>query len=840
MTAGFDPSLTHAAGNIIGTESRDVAVHVIEGPGMNMLRQVQGGRSFEFASEDPYLAGLTVSQSVMADQSHGIIGMCKHFLGNDQETNRESVSDILDARTRYEMYLTPFDMCINDGGARSVMCAYNLVNGVHECQDYTTMTTAARTQFGFKGYFQSDFGATNSTVPSLLAGENLEMNTPVWFTPAKLYAAGLAGEINQGTIENALLPRYTEMFAAGDFDRNIVYPTGTPTVSTADAVADGITARLIGEQDSVLFRNANNAAGTPTLPLTCDPNKPQTIAVIGPRSLAGLAYTGGGGSSSVIPLYTVTPLQGLQTVCPTDTIKEYSVASPATGTEVTPAQAQAAAAAANVAIVIEGDEESEGSDRSQIYMPAISGVLPDVLVNDICHGTSPAPNSGPCTNQPNTIVVLHNGDPVPLGDPAVYNYSWADAVPAILETWYGGDEDGNIIADLLFNTCQTGANPSTLGNPSVCTPADPSGKTSITFPVHSADVPQQTLNTNLEPYAPAGWPQPSSIREEFPGTTQALSFPPYISDPPFTQLTTAYPPIYTYQVVNPTYDGPTVYYSEGLQFGYRWYESQNITPRYPFGFGLSYTTFNISDVNVTPDSISTQTAPIVVTARVNNTGRKYGAEVVQVYLGLPNTGNSFGEPPKRLVGFQKVWLNPGESRTVTIQINPAIVPKARPLEVVPLDKAEQLAQNDPDEQGRLFNAGGSHQQPCGQNTFNYETGDGNSASSFPHGQCPSAYQPLAYWDTTANSWAWASGHYTVYVGNSSANTPFTRTIKFTSLSTCNGAFTGTFEGNTTVPSGQTCEIVDGKVTGKVFVQPGGHLTLVQATTGGVVQFPQFP
>jgi len=115
------------------------------------------------------------------------------------------------------------------------------------------------------------------------------------------------------------------------------------------------------------------------------------------------------------------------------------------------------------------------------------------------------------------------------------------------------------------------------------------------------------------------------------------------------------------------YTGPTVYYSEAMEIGYRWYDQQNITPLYPFGFGLSYTTFSISNVTVTPSSIN-GTQPITVNATVQNTGSRYGAEVVQVYLGLPA---SLGEPPKRLVGFQKVWLNPGQQQVVIITVDPA-------------------------------------------------------------------------------------------------------------------------------------------------------------------------
>jgi hypothetical protein len=165
--------------------------------------------------------------------------------------------------------------------------------------------------------------------------------------------------------------------------------------------------------------------------------------------------------------------------------------------------------------------------------------------------------------------------------------------------------------------------------------------------------------------------------------------------------------------------------------------------------------------------------------------------VVQAYLGLPATGNSFGEPPKRLVGFQKVWLNPGASQTITITINPAT-------------NREVVASEGP-----------------------------IPFSEVPS-SAPSVYQPLAYWDTIAHSWAWASGSYTVYVGNSSANTPFTSSISFTSLSACNGVYTGTFNGNVTVQPGQNCEFVDGTVSGNVTIGNGGTLGGTGTVTGPII------
>jgi beta-glucosidase len=350
-------------------------------------------------------------------------------------------------------------------------------------------------------------------------------------------------------------------------------------------------ARSIADQSAVLFKNVGNI-----LPLKCTGGA-QTIALIGPASLAATAYTGGGGSSQVTPIYSVTALAGLQAACPTATVKEYTVSSTASLTT-----AATAAAAANLAIVIVGDEESEGSDRATIAMVPLStgGPLPDTIVETVYAA------------QPNAVVVLVNGDPVTL--------PWANSVPAILEVLYPGEEYGDVIADLLYAA------------------ANPSGKSPMTFPLLATDVNATT---------PA----------EYPGIAETLPIP--------------VPPGYTgSSYYTGTYGGPPadlwVSYSEGLDIGYRWYDAQNITPQYCFGFGLSYSTFIISNVVVTPATNGVQ--PVTVTATVTNTGTMYGAEVVQVYLGFPET---LGEPPRRLVGFQKIWLSPGQSGPVTITIDPA-------------------------------------------------------------------------------------------------------------------------------------------------------------------------
>jgi beta-glucosidase len=573
LASGFDPGLARMFGDLVGSEAVSVGVHVVEGPGMNMLRVPQGGRSFEFLAEDPLLAGTMAAAEIRAIQSHDVIAMAKHFVGNEQETNRQTVNDVIDERTLAEIYLLPFEMSVKDGQVASVMCAYNVVNGLHACENPATLTGFLRTRWGFQGYVQSDFGATNSTAASLKAGEDLEMQNAVWFTSDLINSALASGAIAQSDIDNALLRRFTQMFKYGVFDR-------PAAITTIDQALHGAVARTVGEEAAVLLRNVSN-----TLPLTCGN---QQIALIGSSQFAAAAMVGGGGSSTVSPLYTVTPLAGLQRACPTATITLYTVDKASDLTTATNG-----AKSADIAIVEVGDYESEGADRSGLAMtngasapggfPGGPGGTPSptVLPDDIVAAVAAA--------QPKTVVVLKNGDPVTL--------PWADAVSGILEVWYPGEDDGNIVADLLFGY------------------ATPGGKSPVTFPMLDSDVP---ANTPMQ----------------YPGVNVG--------------------------------GVPTAYYSEGLRIGYRWYDDQGITPRYPFGFGLSYTTFSVSAVKAS-QARSDGTQPITVTARVRNTGNRTGAEVVQVYLGMPE---AIQEPPKRLVGFQKVWLNPGEDTTVEITIDP--------------------------------------------------------------------------------------------------------------------------------------------------------------------------
>jgi beta-glucosidase len=580
VAASFDTAVARQFGDVIGREARALALHVLEGPGLNLARVPQAGRNFEYFGEDPFLTGTMAAAEIRAIQAHGVIAMAKHFVANEQETNRFTVDERIDDRVLHELYLLPFEMAVKQGHVAAVMCSYNMVNGRYACEDKHHLTDVLRTGWGFAGYVQSDFTALRSTAASLLAGADHDMpgivvhngvRSAPWYAAPKLQAALDAHQITEADIDTALARRYREMFRFGIFDRPIAQ---TPI----DTVRDGAIARSIGEQSAVLLKNADGL-----LPL--DAQSLRSLAIIGQAPYASSAVAGCcGGSSDVIPLYTVTPLDGMRRV-----LASLHVTLEPTLTVVDSAngnlpQAVQAARAADVAVVFAGTMSEEGRDRPSISL----GGRQDSLIAAVAAAN------------PRTVVVLE--------DNASTLLPWIDRVPAVLETWFPGQETGDITARLLFGL------------------VTPSGRLPVTFPVREADLPAST---------PQQWPGVDSTGAPVPvgHNSNALTH---------------------------------VSYSEGLDIGYRWFDARHIAPRFPFGYGLSYTTFGISHVSLR-STRSDGAAPITVELTVTNTGSRRGAEVPQVYVGLPR---GLGEPPERLVGFHKVWLDPHETRRVRIVIDP--------------------------------------------------------------------------------------------------------------------------------------------------------------------------
>lgn len=427
LAAGVDPELAHEYGSIIGSETATLGQHVLEGPGVCLHRLPISGRNFEYFSEYPNLSGVMGVQVTRAIQAHDVIAMGKHYVLNDQETERFRASVEVDDHVLRELYLLPFEMLVKDADIAAMMSAYNRIRGVYATEYRLTLTDILRTEWGFEGYVQSDFWSTRSAAPSLNAGLDHEMPDAKWLNEENVKAALQDTSLEIETVDRALVRGYTQMFRFGQFERP--YAPGE-----IDAQAHGARARRIGTQIAVLLKNDGGV-----LPIDPDVG---TIAIIGQAGYAGQATVGGGGSSKVDPLYTVPPADGMR-----DVVRE--LGGSATVTVVADdlgnlEEARAAAAAADVVVLMAGYVASEGEDQPGMDLPDDQ----DRMIAEI----------GPVN--PRTVVVLKDSNPVLM--------PWIDAVPAVLEAWSQGAEDGHAVADLVLGA------------------VNPSGKLPTTYP-RSAD-----------------------------------------------------------------------------------------------------------------------------------------------------------------------------------------------------------------------------------------------------------------------------------------------------------------------------------------------------------------
>lgn len=571
--ASWDVTEATKYGSVIGAELRAYGMNVNLGGNINLIgREPRDGRTFETKGEDPILAGKIAAAHINAIQAQHVIGCIKHFAMNDQETGRTTGNVQIDERGMRESDLLAFEIGIADSNVQSVMCAYNLVNSVYNCENAHLLNDILKGDWQFPGFVMSDWWATHSTVNAALNGLDQEQPDNEYF--GSLAQAISSGQVPQSRLDDMVHRILRAMYASGLFD----YPASITPIDTA---ADQAIALEAEEQGAVLLKNANGQ-----LPLNAAALK--SIAIIG--SHADIGVLSGGGSAQVTPTGgpaltegypnppgwaeviwdPSSPMQAIQAMAPNATVQF----DPGTNA----ATAAALAAASQVAIVFVSQWTSEGMD------------LPSLNFTDVIH-TPPIDQdalvAAVAAANPNTIVVMENGGAQVM--------PWLASVSAVLEAWFPGQQGGSAIANLLFGT------------------VNPSGKLPITFPASVSQLPN-----------------------------------PVIATPP--DATTPFP----------------VDYSAGFNVGYKWYDSQGLTPLFPFGFGLSYTTFSFSNAAVVNNTASTANPNFQVTFDLTNTGAVAGAEVAQVYLAFPA---STGEPPKRLVGWQKVSLQPGASQQAIIEVD---------------------------------------------------------------------------------------------------------------------------------------------------------------------------
>jgi beta-glucosidase len=602
LAATWSPALAWSYGHEVGTEARDKGNDFVFGPTVNLLRTPEGGRTYEAYGEDTYLASNTTVGWVLGAQAAGVVATTKHFVANDQEGQdgvapvsavnggRQLVNVNVSERTLREVYMPQFEAAVKQGHTGAVMCAYNRVNGVYSCQNGPNLLGILRGEWGFKGIILADYGASDgddedpglgATVADLNNGLDFVPNegeSDYGYQPDLIETAVLSGQVSVETIQEHVLNILRELFTAGIFDR----PGYSDNDAQIPVAHDQQTAETVEQRAIVLLKNRG------ILPLKPSVHR---IAVIGPY--ANLFVTGGG-SGQVTPRAVVTALQGIVAAAGKHVTITYDPG-------YDPTEAAAAAGAAQVAVVVVGDVDSEGLDKSCIDLNCSPSDLEDDL-GMAATGSSPCVAAGMCpangsnedglisdvaAAQKNTVVVLETSGPVLT--------PWRNQVPAILEAWYPGQAGGTAEARVLFGQ------------------ANPAGRLPATFPDSASQLPT------------AGSPL------QYPGV------------------------------------GEQEYYSEGLSVGYKWYEAHNETPAYPFGYGLSYTSFRYGALHL---AVVRHTANEVgvATVRVTNTGKRAGYAVPELYISKPET-TALPQVPRQLQGYASVYLPPGRTAQVTIPLN---------------------------------------------------------------------------------------------------------------------------------------------------------------------------
>ncbi|HEY0948863.1 beta-glucosidase family protein [Nocardioides sp.] len=587
LASTWDTTLAFAKGTQMGDEAFGKRKNVILGPGLSGGRTPFAGRTSEYFGEDPVLSGVLAgaqARGIESNTDKPVLSDLKHYVANEQETDRQTSSSNVGERAFKQIYELSFAIASDEGSPESVMCSYNQVNGVYACEN-PILQTSLKDQVGFDGYVMSDFGSVHSTAASLNAGMDQELNRPIWFTPDKLDAALAAGEITQQRIEEAAFRVVRSYIRGGLFD----HPLPTTAADDVSTTAHKATARRISEQGSVLLKNNG------TLPL--QPRDGERIAVIG--TTAAKSTTEGKSATQLcsipIPFGSGNTMSCEDLVAPVDALTSRAAID---GTDVVYdagtdlEQAAAVAADADYVVVFGYEQNGEFSDPADLSLDGNG----DALISAVAAAN------------PRTVVVLQTGTAVLM--------PWLDEVAGVLENWYGGEQMGPAIARLLFGD------------------VSPTGKLPMTFPRSEDQVP-------------------TSTDAQYPGLVDG-------------------------SVVRP--DGNTsirqVDYTEGLEVGYRWYQAEDETPLFPFGYGLSYTDYRYAGVAVQATG-GAKRPHLTVRFRLTNRGERAGTELAQVYLELPAKAK---EPSARLIGWKKVALASGQTRTVTLHLDARTVARRHLLQ----------------------------------------------------------------------------------------------------------------------------------------------------------------
>lgn len=610
LAATWNRDLSRRYGHSLSEEFAFRGKDILLGPGVNIQRTPMNGRAFEYCGEDPFLAGEIVVPYIQAAQKNGIACCLKHFCLNDQETDRFGVNVNVSERALHEIYLAPFKRAVEKAGVWSIMGAYNFWNGTHMCHNDALINGILKKEWGFDGALISDWGGTTDTWQAATGGLDIEMGS---FTDGKLKEAEFGYKdyymadklerlVNEGKIPMSIIDDKVSRVLRTIF-RTSMNPN--KVIGSLCSEAHYEVCRQIGEEGIVLLKNEKTGkkkdpSSMPLLPL--DITKYKKILVVGDNATRSL--TQGGGSSELKTLRDISPLEGLRSLL-SDNQRQQTI-------DYAPGYYAGRALYDKV-------DPLDPARQEMLKQEALEKAKDADLI--IFVGGLNKNNRQDCENsdresydlpygQSELISALAHIQPRIIvvtfgGNP--YAMPWINEVPALLHCWYLGSEAGTALTNVL-----TGK-------------VSPSGKLPVTFAQRLEDYP----------FARFG-------KEAWPGITGVKAEPNSAGEIPKSQ----------------------VYYKEDVFVGYRGFEKYKTKPLFPFGFGLSYTTFAYDGIKASREGSS-----IFVNITVRNTGNMTGKETVQVYVSAPKN-KQIEKPAKELKAFAKTrQLQPGEQQELRIEID---------------------------------------------------------------------------------------------------------------------------------------------------------------------------
>lgn len=711
--ASWDRALAARVGAGIGRDARARGVHFMLGPGVNIYRSPRNGRNFEYFGEDPFLSGQIAVGYITGMQEQGVSAVVKHYLGNNSEFLRHDSDSVIDERTVREIYLPAFEAAVKQGHVSAVMDSYNLIDGKHATENSYFNTDIMRKEWGFRGVMMSDWDATYDAVGAANGGLDIEMPKGKFMNNANLGPAIQAGTVSESTIDEKVRRILSTAMSYGWLNRD----QRDTSISFMDA-RNNAAALDSAREGAVLLKNAGDF-----LPLNKSAVK--TILIVGPDAYPGVPV--GGGSAGVVPFHMVSALEGITDEVGGGAMVLYDRGIPTLSHLAGDTKFTTAAKNGQTGLTLESFSNADLSGAPMITAvvshvtldgPSIKTLIADIEAAMVMLFDTPAkhvshrftgfynaPTSGKyifvlegsgegsgnrvfvdgklvidnwklvrafqphvsleLSAGPHKVVVEESqsgavgghllfgivaedkvvnplavklagkadvvlveagfqqesesegGDrtfALPYGQTElireitaanaktavaitsggnVDSSKWLDRVPAVLETWYAGQEGGRALAEILFGD------------------VNPSGHLPATFERRAED------NPTFANYYPEG-------------------------------------------------DSKRVDYKEGIFVGYRGYEKNKVKPLFPFGYGLSYTTFKFANLKVEQDSAGGE-VHATASFDVTNTGSRKGAEVAQLYVGEDHA--KVARPVRELKGFERIELSPGETGHVSIPLD---------------------------------------------------------------------------------------------------------------------------------------------------------------------------